>query len=156
VAEYQAARVEILADDQDGPTRRVVVRLLEPERLHPPLAPASLVVEGEGSSIELHRLLDATEGVCNFATRDTRDLPAGRGSVVGLQPWWTLDVLDLVADTSRRWRAATFDDDLFSDFCPLSWDGFNDGDRIWTDGSRCICPSCHSKFIVGDYLGIRG
>lgn len=110
MAQYQAARVEILADDQDGPTRSVVVRLLEPERLDPPLAPASLIAEGPGSSFELHRLLDTTEGVCTFATRDTRDLPAGRGSVVGLQPWWTLDVLDLVAATTRRWRAATFDD----------------------------------------------
>jgi hypothetical protein len=158
MAPYRDPKVKVLAEDLDGATRSIAVQLLEPERLSPPLAPASLPIgqEAEEKSIELRRLLDRVEDVCTFATQDMRADPLQPGSVLGLRPWWTQDVLDLVADRTKRWREATFDDDVFSDFCPLSWDGFEDGDPVWSDGSRCICRSCHAKFIVADHLGIRG
>lgn len=118
MSEYRPPAVEILAIEQVGKgVNRLTLRLLEPELVAPPLAPASLVpLTGDWRVIlELHRIMDGSDDTWTFATSDQRT-PPEPGSELGLQQWWIPDAFEIVADTSRRWTEAMFDDTA-PDFC---------------------------------------
>src|SRR6266508_6789683 len=76
--------------NQDGSgMNSVTLRLLEPERVTPPLAPASLVpLTGDWTVIlELHRIIDGSGDAWTFATSDQRTPMPEPGSELGLQQW---------------------------------------------------------------------
>jgi len=114
--------VEVLTDERKAGGRRITLRLLEPERTLPPLAPASLVrLAGSETLLELHRLNDMTPWDVTFETSDDRDLQTEPDDRLGLQSWWTPDALELVTDMGRRWREVPFDDHTMIDYCPLCY-----------------------------------
>ena len=98
---YRPAAVEILAIDQAGnELSTLTLRLLERERVDSPLAPASLVpLTGTWRVIlELHRIMNGRGDTWTFATSDQRSPMPEPGSELGLQQWWTADVLEIVTD----------------------------------------------------------
>jgi len=155
--DYEIPAVELLTDEQTSQERRIVLRLLEPDRIFGPLAPASLWrLSGEMESLlELHRLIEARGDTCVFATSDRRPLRIAQGWRIGLGQWWTPYELELVADTTLEWRKAPFDDENMVDYCPLCYRGLEEPEPVWLAAARPICSDCHAKFIVTDYLGVR-
>jgi hypothetical protein len=156
VGQYEAPAVEIVSDGRSGDNRLIRLRLLQPERVTPPIAPASLVRSDPWESVlELHKLLNLTGQIATFATTDTRELPTTVEVMLRLQSWWTADAFELVVATNRSWRKGAFNDSTMPDYCPLCYRGLEEPEPVWIDDGGPICPECHSKYIVDDYLGVR-
>jgi hypothetical protein len=125
-------------------------------RVTPPVAPASLIgLDDWEQLLELHSLLDITPADATFATSDRRDLPITSELRLGLQSWWMPGMLELVTDLNKSWRELQFDDESMVDFCPLCYRDLEEPDPVWIADKRPICPNCHHKYIVADYLGVR-
>jgi hypothetical protein len=156
MGQYRAPAVQIVSDEKSDDHRLIRLRLLEPDRVTPPIAPASLVRSDPWESVlELHKLLNLRGQIATFTTSDGRELPTTVEPRLHLQSWWTSEVFELVVDTNRDWRRTSFNDSNMHDYCPLCYRGLEEPEPVWIDDGEPICPECHSKYIVDDYLGVR-
>jgi len=168
---YRAAAVEVRSVERAGAFFRLRLRLLEPERIRGPLAPATLVpLEGAWRAIlEIHRASVRDEDDVTVESGPIDSCPLVPDQHVGYQRWWTSDQLELASDVSRVWAAAEFDPKMngVNDHCRLGWESLYPGydapgttelrhKPAFRSDDHWLCPTCYQKFILDDYLGIRG
>jgi hypothetical protein len=150
--------VELVDSSTTGDARTTTVRALGDE-LDPPIAPASLIdLETRASVCDLHQLVRRHGSTFTFETYGPSEAPsAGR---YALQSWWLPEAFHLVTDATRVWTEARYGTgelpDTGPDFCYLTFETLNVGDRAFTDGrGSWISLSGYDLYIARDVLRLR-
>jgi hypothetical protein len=154
MSQWQRPETEVALVERDGAVSLIGLRL--PKGLTPPLAPASLWINGH-AVVDLDWVVGSDDDTTVFRTMD--DMPSDLlGRTVEFQQWWTPDQLALVTDTWRPWARVTELPDGSPDFCRLGWEpAETEGGPVpgWVSGSDWICDQCHDSYIARDRLGVR-
>ena len=150
------ALVEVVTSDLQDDVLTTAVRVIEGRLPGAPLAPAGLYQDAPWREVlRLHRVVHASPDEVTFETFDATDSgPSGRYI---LQSWWSPDELELVTNMSAKWIAASYEEvSGCPDFCLLTWQNFNAGDEVFTDGrGSCISAEAFHRYIERDELRLR-
>ena len=111
-SKYRGLTVKVVKTAQaDG---RLRTTLMVEELPAPPVSPASLhaLTQGDHDPVELHCLVERTGGLATFESFGVPIAPPVPGGEYVLQPWWTLEQLDIVRDSRRTWTEVQFRPEL--------------------------------------------
>jgi len=108
----------------------------------------------------LHRLLERVGNVVTLENLDHTETVPPTGIEVEYTSWWDPHQLALVTDVTRQWASRLTSDANDSidscDFCGLCWARILDQDGAYESRGDWICTDCFERYIVDDFLGIRG
>jgi hypothetical protein len=124
-----------------------------------PLVPAALWELTNDSSTEVipfHRLRDREGDFLAFETFDpvTR-LPLFEHEYV-FQQWFAQWQMDIVTDTSRRWKRRVYPENGDHDHCRLTWESIDAGAEAYRSNRDWITVDAYNKYIRDDFLKVRG
>ena len=105
---YQQPVAEIIRCHKQGEVLQTVLSLSHLPAS--PIAPASLYERHQNGAkvLELHKVVRRTGNRITFQTYDDQVKPLKPGRVYVFTSWWSLDQLQLVQDSSRRWKKEKF------------------------------------------------
>jgi hypothetical protein len=125
-----------------------------------PLAPGGLYLthKPEQEVLQLHKLKAADGNVLTFESYDhVGDLPSVGAEYI-FRVWWTPDQLEVVTDTSRKWKYEKYPDNEDHDHCLLTSEAIG-ADEEHKAGYRCgkdwITEQAYETYIVGYKLRVR-